>query len=162
MTFRNCTFSMVWESWGGGQQVFVPLFSLSSVYLIHWIKFVHHNIKKCCKLWNYLTNLFGLLNLSQFKQFKEYFFKWWFDLQPNIRERNRIIKRDRAALDVLYKIKSINRYSHFCHQICVSREFSSKKPFTCSRTTLCQMYRALERLTLKGLKAEISTVRLFK
>lgn len=69
---------------------------------------------------------------------------------PQVRED---VQQSRANYWVCCsKIKSRNRYSHFCHQICVSREFSSKKAFTCSRTTLCQTYHALRRWHWKGWK----------
>ena len=38
------------------------------------------------------------MNLSQFKPFKQYSFYDLFDLQPNIRERNPVVKRDPTVL----------------------------------------------------------------
>jgi len=63
------------------------------------------------------------------------------------------VQQSRAKYWACYsKIKNRNWYSHFCHQICVSREFSSKKAFICSRTTVCQTYRSLRRWHRKGSK----------
>jgi len=52
------------------------------------------------------------MNLSQFKPFKQYSFLRRFDLQPNIRERNPVVKRDpTTVLNQLYRNRALYTYN---------------------------------------------------